>query len=155
MHTLSLHDSLPIVSRHRLHQTPGQTNQRTGRTTRTQKKAPGAGHRGRGRTWVGFGRGDDRRRERTFIGRAKKQDALEGKNPTFDAKIHATAMQVPRATGLHFHTRAYGDLIATARPLRRFSRQTAPSAQLPLSRNPAPTALWVTRRAVIRPSLKT
>src|SRR3546814_3389697 len=84
-----------------------------------------------------------------------KQDALEGKNPTFDAKIHATAMQVPRATVLHFNTRAYGDLIATARTLRRFSLQTRASRYLPLSLNPATDPIWFTRRAVPRPSIQT
>src|SRR3546814_11107419 len=54
--------------------------------TSYQKKGPRRGAPGRGRTWVGFCRGDDRRGARPFTGRAKKQAALTDKNHTLPQK---------------------------------------------------------------------
>src|SRR3546814_8605832 len=78
------------------------------------KRPPVRGTGEGGRTWIGFWWGDDRRRERTFTDRAKKQDVREGKNPTFHTKIPATTVQIPRAVVLQFNTHAYVGLIAIA-----------------------------------------
>src|SRR3546814_16145649 len=56
-----------------------------------------------GRTWIGFWWGDDRRRERTFTDRAKKQDVREVKNTTFPTQIPATTVQITRTVKTQKH----------------------------------------------------
>src|SRR3546814_17436539 len=67
------------------------------------KRPPVRGTGEGGRTWIGFGWGDDRRRERTFTDRAKKQDVREGKNHTLTTKITTTTETIPRAVRMHFN----------------------------------------------------
>src|SRR3546814_14213735 len=78
------------------------------------KRPPVRGTGEGGRTWIGFWWGDDRRRERKFTDRAKKQDVREGKNPTFHTKSPANTVQIPRQVVLQFNTHAHGGLIAIA-----------------------------------------